>query len=66
MTTQRIPTGFATQAFISTQLAIVLAVIVGGAGILAYEWHAAHPPKHHNGASLGHHHHKHRTNTAAN
>jgi hypothetical protein len=66
MNAQQIPTRFATQAFISAQLAIVLAVIMGAAGILAYEWHAAHPSKHHNSTSVGHHHHKHRTNTAAN
>jgi hypothetical protein len=49
------------------QLAIVLALIVGGAGILAYEWHAAHPGHHGGGGgSIGHHHHKHAAQTAGN
>jgi len=59
--------GSTLRGFISLQLAIVLSVIIGGAGILAYEWHAAHPEGHHDGmGGSAHHHHKHGAKTAAN
>jgi CheY-like chemotaxis protein len=46
----------ALRAFISAKLAIVLAVIAVGGGLLAYEWHHADSAKtHHTGA---HHHHQ--------
>jgi hypothetical protein len=67
MNSHQILPGSTLRGLISLQLAIVLTVIVGGAGILAYEWHAAHPAGHHDGAGLAHHHHKHvPTKTAAN
>ena len=49
----------ARRAFITAKAAIVLAVIAGGTGVLAYEWHNAHPGSsgHHAGGG-GHSHHK--------
>ena len=56
------------RAFISAQLAIVLAVIAGGTALIAYEWHAAHAKPHHSPAASGSHHHKqkHEPHTAGN
>ena len=48
------------RAFISLQLAIVLAVIAGATALIAYEWHAAHATAHHSSAASGSHHHKHK------
>ncbi len=51
--------------FISAPLAIILAVLAIGGGLLAYEWRHAHAAKtHHAGAH--HHHHHHASGTAAN
>lgn len=49
-----------SRAFISAQLAIVLAVIAGSTALIAYEWHAAHAKPHHSSAASGSHHHKHK------
>jgi predicted negative regulator of RcsB-dependent stress response len=53
------------RGFISAKTAIVLAVIVGTAGLLTYEWHHAHPAKQHHSAVQAHHAHKHKTKTTA-
>jgi len=45
----------ALRGFISGQLAIVLAAILGGVCVLAYEWEHAHPGKHHSFSVLHHH-----------
>lgn len=42
------------RAYVSTQLVIVLAIIIGSAGVLVMEWRAAHPSKHH-AAMVEHH-----------
>ena len=54
----------ATRGFISAQIAIVLAILGGGASLLAYEWHHAHPAKSHHNSIAAHHHHKHDAKTA--
>lgn len=35
------------RAFASIKTVVILAVIAGGIGLLAYEWHSAHPKKTH-------------------
>jgi hypothetical protein len=55
MDTPRIASRTALQGFISGQLAIVLAVIIGSSGVLAYEWKHAHAAKSHHGSSAEHH-----------
>ena len=62
----RIHNGLALRGFISAKAAIVLAIITGGAGVLAYEWHNAHLAKSHQGSLSAHHHHKHETKSSAN
>ena len=54
------------RGFISAKAAIVLAIITGGAGILAYEWHHAHPAKSQHGSASVHHHNKRETKNSAN
>jgi hypothetical protein len=66
MNIHRINGRFVLQAYISAQLAIVLAIILGCAGILIYEWHAAHPSKHHKGAVSEHYHPARLANVSAN
>lgn len=56
MKTQPITRLSALRGFISGKLAIVLAVIIGGVGVLAYEWEHAHPGKSHHTFSAVHHH----------
>ena len=63
MKSNRTTNGSARRGFISTQAAIVLAVVTGSAGLLAYEWHHAHPPKTHHSSAGGNHHHKKATAT---
>ena len=48
------------RGFISAKAAIVLALILGGTGVLAYEWIHARPPvkQHHVSVSAPKHHHK--------
>ena len=48
------------RGFISAKAGIVLAVLIGGATMLAYEWHNAHPGKsgHHASSGGGKSHHK--------
>jgi hypothetical protein len=55
MKTQPI-TSSALRGFISGKLATVLAVIISGVCVLAYEWEHAHPGKSHHGFSVLHHH----------
>jgi hypothetical protein len=55
----RIHNDTALRGFISAKAAIALAIITAGAGVLAYEWHHAHPAKPHHGSVSAHHHHKH-------
>lgn len=62
MKTQRKTNRSAMGGFISTQFALVLAAITGGAVLVAYEWHAAHPAKTHHSPST---HHQHAAKTAA-
>ena len=56
MNIHRIDNRSALRGYISAQLAIVLAIILGTAGILIHEWHAAHPSKHHAGSTYEHRH----------
>jgi hypothetical protein len=48
------------RGFISAKAAIVLALIVGGTGVLAYEWIHVRPPvkEHHVSVAAPKHHHK--------
>lgn len=48
---------FDTKGFISAQLAIVIAVIVGGGVVLAYEWRNADSAKAHELLPFHHRHH---------
>ena len=54
----RIHNDAALRGFISAKAAIALAIITAGAGVLAYEWHHAHPAKPHHGSVSAHHRHK--------
>jgi len=64
----RIYNDAALRGFISAKAAIALTILTAGAGVLAYEWHHAHPAKPHHGSASVHHHHKHgdETKTSAN
>jgi len=62
MKTHHTPARSARRGFISAKAAIVLAIITGSAGLLAYEWHNAHPDKQHHSA---HHPRKHDTKSTA-
>ena len=65
MKTHCITSHTGTRGFISAKAAIVLAVITGGAGLLIYEWHNAHPGKTHSSAPAHHHSKNHESKTAA-
>jgi hypothetical protein len=56
---------FARRGLVPANVAIVLAIITGGAGILACEWHRAHPSKQRHG-TIPTHHHKQGETTASN
>ena len=59
-TSATVPDVFArgNRAFISVQLAIVLAVIALGTALVAYELHTAHAKAHHSSSASRSHHHK--------
>ena len=52
-----------TQAFVSAKLTIVLPVILGGGGLLAYEWRQSHHAKVHE--TTAHHKKHHDSKTAS-